>query len=101
MTSSTISGAAGGLNEVRYRLGLFADRRFKYLIVWPAILVLLLIGLFPLVYNLVVGFQNITMLEEDTSFAGLANYARLFGDLRLWPALGHTATFTPLGFPVA
>ena len=100
MTSSTISGTAGGLGGVRDRLGLFVDRRFKYLIVWPAILVLLLIGLFPLVYNLVVSFQNITMLEEDTSFAGLANYARLFGDLRLWQALGHTAIFTLVALPV-
>ena len=37
----------------------------------PAILLLLLVGLFPLIYSLVVSFQNITMMEVDTSFAGL------------------------------
>ena len=33
-------------------------------------LVILLIGLFPIVYTAVVSFQNINMLEEDTSSAG-------------------------------
>ena len=40
-------------------------------------IVILLIGLFPIVYSAVVSFQNINMLEEDTSFVGLMNYARL------------------------
>jgi multiple sugar transport system permease protein len=71
-----------------------ADRQFKYLIIAPAILVLLLIGLFPLIYSLVVSFQSLTMTEQDTSFAGLANYAQLFHDTRLWQALAHTAIIT-------
>ena len=82
------------------RLGLLADRQFKYLIVAPAILVLLLIGLFPLVYSLVVSFQSLTMTEQDTSFAGFANYAQLFHDLRLWQALAHTAIITVIALPL-
>ena len=82
------------------RLGLFADRRFKYLIVWPAVLVLLLIGVFPLVYTLIVSFQNITMMAEDTSFSGFVNYAKLFSDARLWGAIGHTALFTVIALPI-
>ena len=76
-----------------------AERRFKYAILAQAILVLLIIGLFPLVYSLIVSFQNITMMAEDTSFQGLANYARLLSDLRLWKALGHTAVFTAIALP--
>ena len=60
----------------------------------PAILILLLVGLFPLIYSLVVSFQNITMTDVDTSFAGLLNYKQLFKDLRLWQALGHTVLIT-------
>ena len=48
------------------RLGALADRQFKYLMIGPAVLVLLLIGLFPIIYTLVVSFQNITMMDEDT-----------------------------------
>ena len=68
----------------------FADRNFKYLLVGPSIFVLLLIGIFPLVYLLVVSFQGITMTETDTGFVGLRNYAQLFQDQRLWEALLHT-----------
>jgi multiple sugar transport system permease protein len=82
------------------RFGILADRQFKYWIIWPAILFLLLIGIFPLIYTFVVSFQGITMMAEDTSFQGLANYARLFGDLRLWQALGHTAFFTVIALPL-
>jgi multiple sugar transport system permease protein len=76
-----------------------AERRFKYAIIAPAILVLLFIGLFPLVYSLIVSFQSITMMAQDTSFQGLANYVRLLSDVRLWKALGHTAIFTAIALP--
>jgi len=82
------------------RGGRLADRRFGYLLVWPSILVLLLVGLFPLVYSLIVSFQGITMSEEDYSFHGLENYARLFQDVRLWQALGHTALVTAIALPL-
>ena len=82
------------------RLGVLADRQFKYLMIAPAVLVLLLIGLFPLIYTLVVSFQNITMMDEDRSFHGLVNYARLFHDLRLWQALLHTLILTAIALPL-
>ena len=44
----------------------------------PAIFLLLLIGLFPLFYSLAVSFMRIDMMDTDTSFAGLYNYADLF-----------------------
>jgi multiple sugar transport system permease protein len=76
------------------------DRYFKYWIIAPAIFLLLLIGLFPLIYSLIVSFQRITMMEEDTSFAGLANYAQLFKDVRLWGSLLHTAIITAIALPL-
>jgi multiple sugar transport system permease protein len=82
------------------RFGRFTDRRFKYLMLWPAVLVLLLIGIFPLIYTLIVSFQHITMMAEDTSFSGLVNYARLFRDARLWGAIGHTLLFTVIALPI-
>ncbi|MEZ5934966.1 MAG: sugar ABC transporter permease [Alphaproteobacteria bacterium] len=76
------------------------DRWFKYWLIWPAVLIMLLIGLFPIIYTLMVSFQNINMMEEDTSFSGLMNYARLFGDARLWWALLHTLIFTAVALPL-
>jgi multiple sugar transport system permease protein len=76
------------------------DRHFKYAMVLPAVLVILLIGLFPLIYTLMVSVQNINMLEEDTSFSGLLNYARLLHDARFWQAFGHTFLFLGIALPV-
>lgn len=75
------------------------ERNLRYLLVAPATFVILLVGLFPFLYTLLVSFQNITMLEEDTSFQGLANYARLLQDARFWEALAHTATFLAIALP--
>ena len=86
--------------DFRSRLSRFSDRRFKYLIIAPAIFLLLFIGVFPLIYSLVVSFQNITMMEEDTSFHGLRHYGALFGDARLWQAIGHTLLITLIALPI-
>ena len=78
----------------------FSDRNFKYLMIAPAILILLLVGIFPLIYSLIVSFQNITMTEVDTAFAGSLNYKQLLEDARLWQALMHTAAITAVALPL-
>lgn len=78
----------------------FSDKSFRYQLIAPSIFVLLLIGVFPLVYLLVVSFQGITMIDNDTSFQGVVNYAALFGDTRLWEALLHTLLFTAIALPL-
>jgi len=78
----------------------FRERNFKYLLVAPSIFVLLLIGIFPLIYLLLVSFQGITMSEADTGFVGLRNYAQLFHDPRLWESLIHTVIFTAIALPL-
>jgi multiple sugar transport system permease protein len=76
------------------------DRGIKYWLIWPAVLILLLIGLFPIIYTLLVSFQNINMLEEDTSFSGFMHYAALFSDGRLWLSILHTLIFTAIALPI-
>ena len=76
------------------------DRGFKIALVAPSIFVLLLIGIFPLVYLLMVSFQNITMTDMDKSFQGLLNYKQLVHDTRMWEALLHTVVFTAIALPL-
>ena len=76
------------------------DRNFKYWIIAPAVFLLLLIGLFPLIYSLVVSFMRIDMMDTDTSFAGLYNYKQLFKDSRLWWSLAHTLLITVIALPL-
>jgi multiple sugar transport system permease protein len=94
--SAMTSNPSGGIHVA----GKIPDRHFKYWIIAPAIFLLLLVGLFPLIYSLVVSFQRITMMEVDTSFAGLVNYAALFKDARLWESLLHTALITVIALPI-
>jgi len=76
------------------------DRWLKYWLIAPAIFLLLLIGLFPLVYSLIVSFQNINLIDVDTSFHGLLNYRMLFEDKRPWESLLHTMIFLVIALPV-
>lgn len=78
----------------------FASRRFRYAMVWPAVLGILLIGLFPIIYTLIVGFQNIDMMFEDTSFSGGIHYARLLEDARFWQSILHTFIFLVVALPI-
>ena len=61
---------------------------------------LLAVGLFPLIYSLVVSFMRIDMMDTDTSFAGLYNYKQLFKDSRLWWSLAHTLLITAIALPL-
>jgi len=79
--------------------GPFADRNFKYLMIFPAVLVILLIGLFPIIYTLVISVQNITMMDEDTTFNGLIHYRALVQDERFWQSLWHTLIFIAVALP--
>ena len=76
------------------------DRNFKYWLVTPATFILLLIGLFPLVFSLIVAFMRVTMLETDTSFAGVVNFVELFRDRRLWESLLHTFIIIAIALPI-
>ena len=77
----------------------FTDRNFKYLMIFPAVLIILMIGLFPIIYTLVVSMQNIDMMFEDTSFQGAKHYIALFSDARFWESIGHTFLFLLIALP--
>ena len=76
------------------------DRNFRYWLVTPAIFLLLLTGLFPLIYSLAVSFMRIDMMDTDTSFAWFYNYQNLFKDGRLWWSLAHTLLITAIALPI-
>ena len=81
-------------------MSIFVDRHFKYLMVAPAIFILLLIGVFPLIYSLILRFQNLTITESETAFHWFLQYKQLFKDARLWWALAHTAVITAIALPL-
>ncbi|MCB1501109.1 MAG: sugar ABC transporter permease, partial [Bauldia sp.] len=75
-------------------------RLFKYGLIAPAVFLMVLVAVLPLVYLIVVSFQRISLSDEITSFEGFVNYARIFSDARLWNAVLHTLFITAVALPI-
>ncbi len=71
------------------------DRMARRLFLAPAVLVVLLLSLFPLVFSLGLTFTNVNLFRRGVplTFAGADNWVRLLGDDALWETLGNTAIF--------
>lgn len=77
------------------------DRKFGYTLVAPAVIVLLAITAYPLVYNLWNSFHNDVVTSGlPESFAGLANYKKIFTDNLFMPSLVRTVGFTVVSVAV-
>lgn len=64
----------------------------KYLFVWPAFFVVMLVTLFPLIYALTVSFQSVRLVPPmPARFIGVDNYADLLESARFWQSIGTTA----------
>jgi multiple sugar transport system permease protein len=94
MTTTAAAVAGGPRTGV-----LLQDRRFKYWLIAPAVLVMLLVGLFPILYSLVVSLQNVTLFDQDYSWYGFGWYEFLFEDDRFWESMWHTALITVIALP--
>ncbi len=64
----------------------------RHLFIWPAVLIVLLVTLFPLVYSLTISFQSMRLVPPTPPrFVGFGNYADLLSKLRFWQVLGNTS----------
>ncbi len=88
----------GGPSSRRARAS-WRARGFRYWMILPAVAVILLIGLFPVIYTAMKSVQNITMFDMDTSYNGFIHYKALLHDTRFWKALGHTLIFVAIALP--
>jgi ABC-type sugar transport system permease subunit len=75
------------------------DRRLGLWMVAPAVIVLLAITIYPLIYNVWNSFHHVNYLFPPLGgFAGFSNYAKLFNNplstLKFVPALENTLGFT-------
>jgi ABC-type sugar transport system permease subunit len=77
------------------RSGSNEDPRIGWAYVAPAVVIVLLVALFPLAWTLWESLHrhDLRMPWLGRPFVGLANYAEILRDARFWGALGHTAFF--------
>ncbi|MCX6089221.1 MAG: sugar ABC transporter permease [Candidatus Atribacteria bacterium] len=67
---------------------------YGYVFLLPAILVLLALTIFPLIYSLNISFRNVTLLKlNQQPFVGLANFLEIFKDPRFYNAILKTLIF--------
>lgn len=63
----------------------------KHLFIWPAVLIVLLVTLFPLVYSLALSFQSVRLVPPlPAKFVGVDNYAKLLNNARFWGVIANT-----------
>ncbi len=70
--------------------------RFAYVLILPALIVITLLDLYPVVEGVIVSFQNQNQMRANPeAFVGTLHYARaLYEDAIFWPSLGKTVIWT-------
>jgi multiple sugar transport system permease protein len=87
MAQATVSTSTGAMTRKR------KSRLIPILFVLPAILLLLAITIFPLIYTLrLTVFQLELTISTEEQFVGLQNFIRVFQDPRFWNAMKNTMT---------
>lgn len=76
------------------------ERRQAYLLVAPAVGVLAVVALYPVLAAVWLSLHRFILVFGERRFTGLENYAYLMGDARFWSALGNTAYFTAVAVTV-
>lgn len=67
------------------------DGPIKHAFIWPAVLVVLLVTFFPLIYSLVASFMKYRLIPPTPArFIGFDNYVRLLGQERFWSVIKTT-----------
>jgi multiple sugar transport system permease protein len=67
------------------------ERHFKWLIVAPAVLLILVLSVYPLIFSLWVDFVNYDFEIPGHAFVGLLNFEQIFEDPIAWSSLYTTA----------
>ena len=68
---------------------------FPYLLIAPAALVMLAVVFYPLVYNFILAFRNMSLYHfHDNQFVGLRQFREIFADPRLYVVFLKTVVWT-------
>lgn len=70
---------------------------FAYIMISPAMLILIALSIFPLIFNIFYSFTDYNLLSrEDVTFIGFENYVSIFKDANFQQAVYNTLKFTVL-----
>jgi multiple sugar transport system permease protein len=85
---------AGAL-KLRRSFDRMSEIHFAYLMLTPTIIVMIVLGIFPIAYSIGLSFFRYRLnVAASPSFVGLANYIRMFTDAEFWASLVRTVYFS-------
>jgi multiple sugar transport system permease protein len=70
------------------------ERRQAYMLVAPAVAVLVGVALYPILAAIWLSLHRLILVFGERRWLGLENYGFMLGDARFWNALGNTGYFT-------
>lgn len=85
-------------NDVRYTPSLEKrDNRIGIIFLLPAILVLIIIVAYPVIYSVVMSFHRWRPVDLNRDFVGLSNYIRVISDSRFPQSIFNTFIYAMVG----
>ncbi|GAJ21001.1 unnamed protein product, partial [marine sediment metagenome] len=74
-----------------------SDRTIVNLFIWPALLLLIAMNVFPLFYSLYLGFTDYSAIaRQQPVWVGFQNFSRILNDEQLWKYFATTGRFALL-----
>ena len=74
--------------------------RVGYLFIFPAVLVLFVFTIIPLVISFIISLTNLDIFLAWPQFVGLDNFKRTLGDERVWNAFKNTFYYVVISVPI-
>ena len=99
MTSAALLPATAKRRRGEVNAQRRADRRAGWALVSPAVVMIGVFGLLPVVWSLVLSFQH-SDLQTPATWAGLSNYEQLTHDPVFVESVRHTVVYTLLFVPI-
>ncbi len=71
-----------------------------YLFIAPALLIILVFVIVPLISSFIISLTNMDIFMRDIEFIGFANFKKSFGEERVWNAFKNTFKYVVLSVPI-
>jgi multiple sugar transport system permease protein len=91
---SGLPGAPAAAPSLAARLNALVERNIAYVLVFPTVVGIVLVDVYPLLFNVWISFQERKISSATATFIGLRNYQRILTDPEVWNAIRVSLVFT-------
>jgi multiple sugar transport system permease protein len=92
MTEATVRGPGGGRKKSKRRH--LSDRAIQNLFIWPTLILLIAINLFPLFYSLYLSFTDYSAIaNQQPIWVAFENFSRVLNDEQMWEHFSVTGRY--------